>query len=283
MNSIKSNLWNVMRNISSTYYYLDKFERQQANKFVENSNELSNIGKEMFSAFEFRKNNIYFVDICGAPGMYSKILVEDKNAKGFSISLPPDKGGVEYTFKNDNYKIYYKDILEKTYKIETVKSINLGIASCVSYIDSKNNNSSILNMELILTSINLMLENLENDGDMIINMSMKNIYCCFNILDLLIKQFDNIKLWKSETVWATKNTFYIFCYGFKKSKMINMKQYMINIKNDKSDLYKIYIGDNNNIKIINKMMVNIYKIRINAWINLIGNLINTEDLKIMRD
>ena len=46
---------------------------------------------------------------------------------------------------------------------------------------------------------------------------------------------------------------------------------------------KIYIGDNNNIKIINKMMVNIYKIRINAWINLIGNLINTEDSKIMQE
>ena len=282
MNIIKSNLWNIMKNISSTYYYLDKFERQKDNKFVENTDELSTIGKEMFNAFEFRKKNIYFVDICGAPGMYSKILVEDKDAKGFSISLPPEKGGVEYTFNNDNYKIYYKDILEKTYKIETSKSINLGIASCVSYIESKNNKSSILNIELILTSINLMLENLENDGDMIINMTMKNIYCCFNILDLLIKQFDNIKLWKSETVWTTKNTFYIFCYGFKKHKIINMKQYIYYIKNDKSDFNTKYIGDNNNIKIINKMMVNIYKIRINAWINLIGNLINTEGSKIMR-
>jgi hypothetical protein len=271
-----------MKNISSTYYYLDKFERQKDNKFVENTDELSTIGKEMFDAFEFRKKKIYFVDICGAPGMYSKILVEDKDAKGFSISLPPEKGGVEYTFNNDNYKIYYKDILEKTYKIETSKSINLGIASCVSYIESKNNKSSILNIELILTSINLMLENLENDGDMIINMTMKNIYCCFNILDLLIKQFDTIKLWKSETVWTTKNTFYIFCYGFKKHKIINMKQYIYYIKNDKSDFNTKYIGDNNNIKIINKMMINIYKIRINAWINLIGNLISSEDSKIMR-
>ena len=45
--------------------------------------------------------------------IYSKILVEDKDAKGFSISLPPEKGGVEYKFKHDNYKIYYKDILEQ--------------------------------------------------------------------------------------------------------------------------------------------------------------------------
>lgn len=273
--SIKSNLWNIMKNISSSYYYLDKFERQKDNQFIENENELSTIGNEMFDAFHINninnKDNIFFIDICGAPGMYSKILIEDKKAKGFSISLPPEKGGVEYIFKHDNYKIYYKDILEKSYKIETEKKINLGLASCVSYIESKN--SHMLNMELIITSMNLMLSILENNGDMIINMSMKNIYSCFNILDLLLKQFNSIKLWKSENVWATKNTFYIFCYGFKKN--IDMSKYINDIKNEKSDINIKYIGDNNNLKIINKMMVDIYKIRINAWVNLIAS----EDLK----
>ena len=270
--NVKTNLWNIMRNISSTYYYLDKFERQKDNKFVENTDELSTIGHEMFEAFNITKEHIFFIDICGAPGMYSKILVEDKKAKGFSISLPPDKGGVEYIFKHDNYKIYYKDILEKSYKIETDKKINLGMASCVSYIESKNK-ASVLNMELILKSMFLMLSILEDNGDMIINMSMKNIYNCFNILDLLLKQFDTIKLWKSDNVWATKNTFYIFCYGFKKH--IDMTKYNNDINNEKSDFNTKYIGDINNLKNINKMMVDIYKIRINAWVHLIGN----EDLK----
>jgi hypothetical protein len=273
MNNIKSNLWNVMKNISSTYYFLDKFERQKDNQFIENTDELSIIGKEMFDMFDFKKKDIFFVDICGAPGMYSKILVEDKDAKGFSISLPPEKGGVEYIFKHDNYKIYYKDILEKNYKIDTHKKINLGLASCVSYIESRN--SHALNLELIISSMSLMLDILEEDGDIIINMTMKNIYTCFNILDLLIKQFNNIKLWKSTNVWATKNTFYIFCYGFKKDKMINMTQYINYIKNDKSDFNTKYIGDFNNISVINKMMINIYKVRINAWVDLISN----EDLK----
>ena len=79
--------------------------------------------------------------------MYSKILVE-KGGKGFSISLPPEKGGVEYIFKDSNYKIFYKDILEKEYQIECHKKINLGIASCVSYIESKNSHQ--LNLILIL-------------------------------------------------------------------------------------------------------------------------------------
>jgi hypothetical protein len=100
---------------------------------------------------------------------------------------------------------------------------------------------------------------------------MKNIYNCFNILDLLLKQFGTIKLWKSENVWANKNTFYIFCYNFNKNKDINISKYIDDIKNEKSDFNTKYIGDINNLKKINNMMTNIYKIRINAWLNLIGN------------
>jgi hypothetical protein len=267
-NPKESNLWKIMRNISSTYYYLDKFERKQNDKFIENTEELSTIGKEIFDAFDMDNNlneNVYFVDICGAPGMYSKILVE-KGAKGFSISLPPEKGGVEYIFKDDNYKIFYKDILDKEYKIECQKKINLGIASCVSYIESKNSHQ--LNLELIIKSMNLMLSCLENNGDMIINMTIKNIYNCFNIIDLLLEYFNDIKLWKSENIWATKNTFYIFCYGFKKQDT-DFNKYILDIKNENSHFNTKYNGDKFNI--INKMMQDIYKIRINAWINLISS------------
>ena len=266
MNPKKSNLWNIMKNISSTYYYLDKFERQQDNKFIENTDELTKVGQEMFDAFDFRHKDIFFIDICGAPGMYSKILVENKKAKGFSISLPPEKGGVEYIYKHDNYKIFYKDILEKEYKIDTKNNINLGIASCVSYIESKNSHQ--LNLELIVRSMGLMMSSLEEDGDMIINMTMKNIYTCFNIIDLLLGYFNKIKLWKSENVWETKNTFYIFCYGFN-SKPLNNININININtNENADFNTRYIGSNFNL--INKMMHKIYKIRINAWLNLIS-------------
>ena len=55
--NIKTNLWTIMRNISSTYYYLDKFERKQDDKFIENTDELSTIGHEMFDAFYNNYNN----------------------------------------------------------------------------------------------------------------------------------------------------------------------------------------------------------------------------------
>ncbi len=265
----KNKLWNVMKHITNNNYFLDKFERLEGDKFIENDEELYKIGKEMFNNFKFNNDKLFFIDICGAPGMYSKILIEEKNANGIGISLPPEKGGIEFKFKNDKYKIFYKDILEKQYKLEIPKELNMGLASCVSYIEDSKHNKSI-NMELILTSMNMILEHLENGGDMIINMTMKNIYTCFNILDLLLKQFNDIKLWKSENTWGTKNTFYVFCYGFNKDKKINMMQFIDKIKDFNSDFNKRYLG--NNYKIIDKLMNDIYYVRINAWIKLIHSV-----------
>ncbi len=268
----KNDLWNIMTYISSKYYNIyKKFNRIMDNKFIEDTEELTKVGKELFDNYDSKLKKIFFLDICGAPGMYSKILV-DMNASGLGISLPPEKGGVKYTFESNKYNFFYKDILDKQYKIELKndKEINLGIASCVSYIDTKD--SYKLNIELILTSMNLILEHLSNNGDMIINLTMKNIYVCFNILDLLLEQFDNIKLWKSSTVWADKYTFYVICYNFNSKNKINMLNYIDKIKGNDDFLIK-YVGKNHNFNSINKMMNDIYIVRINAWLKKISSLV----------
>ncbi len=269
-------LWNIMMYITRLEVNKkNNFNRIKDKKFVENEEELTKIGKEMFDSFDTKLKDIFFLDICGAPGMYSKILI-DRNASGIGISLPPEKGGVEFNINDElksKYKFYYKDILEKQYKIELKrdKEFNLGLASCVSYIETKD--AHALNLELIITSMNLILDHLQNNGDMIINLTMKNIYTCFNILDLILEQFDYIKLWKSSTVWADKYTFYVFCYNFNKSKKINMLNYINRIKNYKDDFNNKYIGNNYNYNKINKMVNDIYIIRINAWLKNISSLV----------
>jgi hypothetical protein len=277
MDPKKNKLWSIMRNITSTYYYIDKFDRVQDSKFIEDSMELSKIGYEIFENFNFKDKDIYFIDICGAPGMYSKILVEEKKGTGIGVSLPPEKGGVEFTFSHDNYKIYYKDILEKEYIIESKHPLNLGIASCVSY-KYNDKKAHMLNMELIMTSMKIIFSNLGLNGNMIINMSIKNIYTCYNILDLLLKIFDNITLWKSSIVWGTKNTFYIFCYGFKKTD-INMDNIIDKIKNENSDFNNKYLGNIKDYNTITKMLNEIYITRINCWLKKISS----EDLHKARD
>lgn len=270
-NPKKNNLWNEMKHLQSSYYYLDKFERIDTNTtFIENNIELLKIGNEMFDKFGLDKINIkFFVDVCAAPGMYSKIIYDTYMPTGIGISLPPEKGGVEFEFKNSSYKQFYKDILEKEYKLEIPKKLDFGIASCVSYIDDKKNASTI-NMELILTSLNIIMNNLMEGGNLIINMTMKNIVLCYNVLYLLMKQFKTIKLWKSSTVWGTKNTFYIFCYFFTNTIYNdNIKKYIDEIKNPKSSINNIYIGDDSSFTKITHMMNRIYIIRINCWLKLL--------------
>jgi hypothetical protein len=269
MDPKKNHIFEIMRYITSKYYYINKFDRLNNSQFVEDEKELSEIGKEIFINFEKKLEKIFFIDICGAPGMYSKYLIENNNASGIGISLPPEKGGTKFTFESTKYKCFYKDILDKKYKIElnNSKTINLGLASCVSYIDTSESHK--LNLELILTSMNIILDNLSNNGDMIINLTMKNIYTCFNILDLILEQFDSIKLWKSLNVWDTKNTFYVFCYGFNKEKKIDMSNYIDKIKDDRHPFNNNYLGKN--YTKINTMMNDIYMVRINAWLKNISS------------
>lgn len=274
-NNPKTDLWNIMKNISTTYYYLDKFERYEMNTFVEDNAKLSTIGNEMFKNFGLDNIDIsFFVDVCAAPGMYSKIIFESRPSSkitGIGISLPPEKGGVEFDFVHANYKQFYKDILEKQYKLDIPKKLDFGMGSCVSYVDDKKN-SHQLNMELIIISSNIVMSNLALGGNMIVNMSMKNIYTCYNVLYLLQKYFTEIKLWKSSIVWGTKNTFYIFCYNFRMNEYSNdILNYINDIKNNNSKLNTTFIGDKRSFDIITNLLNPIYIVRINCWLNVIGN------------
>ena len=198
----KDNLFNKMKYLAKKNWKLDTFEREQDNKFVEDDVQLQKVGQEIFDNFGLKKSNVkLFADICSAPGMYSKIVLDtlDKTT-GIGISLPVEEGGVPYTIKNTRYKIFYKNILDKSYKLELNEDKNLkldlGIASCVSYQhDAKN--AFFLNMELIVKSLMLILPNLRKGGDLIINMTIKNIELAFNMVNILAKLFKNFKLWKS--------------------------------------------------------------------------------------
>lgn len=284
MNAKKNKLYNVMKDIINKYYYVDKFERIDSMKkeFVENKEELLDVGKEIFDNFNLKKYKIkLFLDICAAPGMYSKILMDNDNTTtGIGISLPTEKGGVPFEIDYDKYKIFYKDILEKSYEIEAPKKIDFGIASCVSYVDLTGDavKTFFLNTELILTSCDMILSNLEKNGNMIINLSMKNINLCYNIINILSKYFDEIKLWKSDTIWSTKNTLYLFAYGFKNNyEKQSLRNYVEVIKNKNSDILNRFIGTTKEYNYIDNMMNKIFIIRINSWLKLLANYQSNND------
>jgi len=275
MDPSKDKSYNFMKNLARKNYKLDTFERVIEGKFIENSKELESIGNEIIDNFNKGKNLKinFFIDICSAPGVYSKIILNKfPIVTGIGISLPPEQGGVEFEIEETNFKKIYKNILEKKYKLEIPKKVDLGIASCVSYQqDAKK--AFKLNIELILKSLYLILGNLNVDGSLIINMTMKNIFLAFNLVNILGRYFKNYKLWKSLNIWGTKNTFYFFGYNFisRKDEVINeeINKLIERIQNDKDDIYNKFLGTNNEYNKINLEMRQIYQVRIDAWKKLI--------------
>ena len=267
-------LFNKLKKISSKNWKLDSFEREQHSKFVEDDNELYIIGKDIFDNFGLKDYKInLFVDICSAPGNYSKIVLDtyDKTT-GIGISLPVEEGGVPFTIIDPRFKIFYKNILDKNYKLDLANKLklDLGFASCVSYQhDAKN--AFYLNIELIIKSLMLILPNLRKGGNLIINMTMKNIELAFNFINIISELFDNYKLWKSEKVWATKNTFYFFGYDFKENYDSEKLIGIINSLKKKNDpINNYFIGSQNEYKLIYSKIKEIYIVRLNAWEKLIS-------------
>jgi hypothetical protein len=269
----KDRLFGKMKYLSKKYWKLDTFEREQDDKFIENSEELENVGKEIFDNFGLKKSNVkLFADICSAPGMYSKIILDtfDKTT-GIGVSLPVEEGGVPFTINNSRYKTFYKNILEKNYRLELSEplKLDLGLASCVSYQHDASN-AFFLNMELILKSLNLILPNLKKGGNLIINMTIKNVELAFNLVNILSKNFENYKLWKSPNIWSTKNTFYFFGYGFKNSYNPDILTNVLErIKYDHDPINNNFEGTKEEYNKIYKQMKSVYIIRINAWEKLI--------------
>jgi hypothetical protein len=269
----KNKLFTKMKYLSNKYWNLDKFERKEDDKYVEDEEQLKKVGKEIFDNFGLDDNETIrlFADICSAPGMYSKIILNKySKTTGIGVSLPVEDGGIPYSIDDKRYKIFYKNILDKTYKLELSKplKLDLGMASCVSYEHDKKN-LFYLNMELILKSLMLLFPNLKSEGNLIINLTIKNVELAFNIVNILSSLFHRFKLWKSATVWSTKNTFYFFGYGFKSNYSQDIFLNIFDkIRYNNDPINNHFIGSQEEYDKIYQQMKQIYIIRINAWNDL---------------
>ena len=274
MNPNKNNLFYIQRDLHSKYFKLiSNFDRVEQGKFIEDNQELTKIGNEMFDSF-FQYKSIQkislFVDICAAPGNYSKLLQKRfTDSYGIGISLPVEKGGVKFEIDSKKYKMFMVDILEKDYKIQVPKKIDFGMASCVSYVHDKKN-AAKLNILLILTSLNLILKNLKKDGYLIINLTFKNINLLYNILEILIFYFKDFHLWKSSKVWGTKNSFYFFGYGFKDNYDDKLNKIREDVNSDKNKFSEKFYGNKDTYFIITKKLNRVFITKINSILNILS-------------
>lgn len=268
MDPSKDKTYIFMKNLARKNYKLESFERVKEGKFVEDNEELTKVGEEIIKNFIGNKSLKinFFADICAAPGNYSKIILDKFDVvTGIGISLPPEEGGVEFELNDKKYKTLYKNILDKKYRLEIPEKLDLGMASCVSYQnDAKLANK--LNIELIVKSVYLLLPNFKSGSNLIVNMTMKNINLAFNLVNIMRKYFKITKLWKSHTVWGTKNTFYFFGYDFIENKNVAEEINILyeKIKDDNNDIYNKFVGSSDDYNNVNRMMRNVYQVRIDA-------------------
>lgn len=209
-------------------YDLVKFIRtlSNAHKIIkeysyELGTEHENMLKELFiELYQKRLQNIpitKFLDICAAPGIYSKYLL-DKNpgAKGVGISLDPKEGGHAFCIISDRYEKIYKNV----YQISTSTyepTYDLCMTSCIPYNTSAN---SIDEYRIIFKSLTVCLNTLKPHGTLIINFSFKEIILAINFIYLISKLFKKIRLFKSTKLWILQRTFYIIGYDYMRDEKI---------------------------------------------------------------
>jgi hypothetical protein len=242
-------------------------------EFVENSQALEIIGKEMFdNFFKFNKNIkiTKFLDICGAPGEYSNLLLKKfPKSHGYGISLPVEENGVEFKLKNKNYTIIYSNII--TNNISLNKKFNMTLASCVPY-DSEKIDSFRFQMKLIVKSIIIMLNHIDDNGYFIVNLTFKDLFVIYNLIYILQLAFQSFELWKSTTVWKFTKSFYFFGYGFNKKKNIIdiLENFLLLIKDRNTLVYSKFLGTKKDYDIITNKIEKIYLDLINNY-NLLNN------------
>lgn len=209
--------WKAMTAIAKKHSDLIRFERLQDGRFVEDCSELAAVGAELLAWYGAAnvKRIRRFLDVCAAPGMYSRlILTATPYAKGVGLSLPTSKGGVPYALNGSLEERYGKRYVDITsadgdYGLQPV---DFAIASCVSYNTQKSKQTTT-NAQLSAKSVDIMLRHLSPGGDMIVNLTLKDVNLAYNTVTLLARHFKTFSLWKSSSTWQLKNTFYFIGYG----------------------------------------------------------------------
>ena len=272
MNPKNNKNWKLMKELSIKNYNKVKFERVNKGSFVEDNEELTLIGKEIVNILKdnLKEEKIFFADICGAPGNYSKLVLDNFDAFGIGISLSPKEGGVPFEMDDyPSYKITYSNILRD--KSVNIEKIDLGMASCVSY-EINTRNSFQLNLKLILINLIYLIDNLKDNGSLVINLTIKNIYFAFNIVYILSKLFEKTSIWKSTKVWADKNTFYFFGFGYQKNdkyyfKLLELRKILDNNNFLNNIYFNKTLMNESNFNIVDEKMNRIYQVKIDHFNN----------------
>ena len=176
-----------------------------------------------------------FLDICAAPGRYSKYIYDTTKAIGHGITLYTDRGCLEFKEKISNYKLFFSDInSEDPLKDNKYDFIVTGCLDMTLKIKKP-----FYDVQLWLSALILGLNHLKKKGIIAFKVTTKYINLISNFIFILLKLFDKIILYKSSNILGYRSFCYIIGFGYRGKH--NVIRYF-------EDINKSFIeGDNSKI------------------------------------
>ena len=174
--------------------------------------------KEMNETKMELKNVKNFLDICAAPGEYSKYFLEAlSNSRGYAITLHPNLGGIEFDeslVDMKRYDIDYIDIMKDKY--EPNVEFEFVIAGCLCMTLKKK--PSFFDLDLWISTILIGLKNLKKGGTFAFKTTLRYLDLFCNFLFLMNKFFKKVKVFKSEDILGFRSVCYIIGIDYQGDK-----------------------------------------------------------------
>lgn len=211
-----------------------------------------------------------YLDICAAPGEYSKYLTDKLKCKGVGITLPINNGGVNFNYNLENYTLIYLDVIKDFNTNFYNDKFDFIISGCLDMTHIKKR--PYYDINLWLSTLMLAFLNLNKNGIFAFKISFKYINFASNILYIFEMFFKHIKLFKSKDAIPYRSMFYVIGFGFKFNKKyfdllkeIHKRYNVELINNDMKDFkFKLIFDDSNKLKYYKKILEIMFKIQINA-------------------
>jgi 23S rRNA U2552 (ribose-2'-O)-methylase RlmE/FtsJ len=157
------------------------------------------------------KNITSFLDICAAPGQYSKYIYNKTGAKGTGVTLQEDLGGLKFIEDIPNYTIKYANILKEN---PLDKKFNFAVTGCLDMTLNKPD-KPFKDLELWLSALLMAIKHLENGGILAFKMTTKYINLFSNFVYIMSKMFEKVSTFKSSEILGYRSFCYIIGNNYK--------------------------------------------------------------------
>lgn len=219
-----------------------------------------------------KKIKIY-LDICAAPGDYSKYLTDTYKIKGVGVTLPTNEGGINFDYKLKDYKIEYLDIVKNSKKVIRKDKFPFIVSGCLDMRLGRKEKFN--NIRLWLSTMLFGLMNLQKNGIFAFKISLKYMEFAANIIYIFTKIFKNVKTSKSLDAIGYRSVFYVIGFDYQENlEYIKLLEILLSkIKNKNYNRIVQFrnktIFTSNDYKLIQGYLEKIFKIQIEAIENIL--------------